>query len=154
MNQQHYQCSIVAAVSPEAAFNSIRYQVGAWWTNNIEGSTGRAGDIFTVRFGNTFAQFTVTALVPGKKITWLVTDCNLDFIRDKKEWLGTEIRWEIEAHDEGAAIHMTHIGLAPGKESYSNCSDGWNFYIKESLFKLLTTGEGQPNQQKNTAVQQ
>lgn len=154
MNQQHYQCSIVAAVSPEAAFNSIRYQVNAWWTNNIEGSTSRAGDVFTVRFGDTFSQFTVTVLVPDKKITWLVTDCYLDFIRDKKEWLGTEIRWEIAAHKEGTAIHMIHIGLVPGKESYSQCSDGWNFHIKESLFQLLTTGEGLPIQQKNAAARQ
>ena len=39
---------------------------------------------------------------------------------------------------------MTHVGLVPGIECYEDCEKGWDFYIKESLFKFLTEGKGLP----------
>jgi hypothetical protein len=41
-------------------------------------------------------------------------------------------------------IDFTHVGLLPGIECYNDCSKGWNFFIKESLFKFITEGKGLP----------
>jgi len=29
-------------------------------------------------------------------------------------------------------------------ECYDDCSNGWNFHVGESLFKLITEGVGEP----------
>ena len=36
----------------------------------------------------------------------------------------------------------------PGVECYENCETGWDHYIKESLFKLLTEKKGLPEKRK------
>jgi hypothetical protein len=83
-------------------------------------------------------------LIPGKKITWQVIDCYKHWLKDKKEWKGTAITWKISAKENETQIDFTHIGLAPGVECYKGCEGAWNFYIKESLFQLLTEGKGEP----------
>jgi hypothetical protein len=40
---------------------------------------------------------------------------------------------------------MTHAGLVPGIECYENCQKGWDFYLRESLQKLLRENEGVPH---------
>jgi len=80
--------------------------------------------------------------VPGKKIVWLTTDCYLEVFKDKEQWKGTKIVWGISPEKNSTQITMTHIGLVPGIECFEDCEKGWNFYIKESLFKLLTEGKG------------
>jgi len=43
---------------------------------------------------------------------------------------------------------MTHIGLVPGIECYERCNEGWNHFIKESLFSLITEEKGLPEGKK------
>ena len=40
---------------------------------------------------------------------------------------------------------MTHVGLVPALQCFSDCSGGWGFYFSQSLRKLLTTGKGEPD---------
>ncbi len=84
-------------------------------------------------------------MIPGKKIVWLTTDCNLHFLKDKKEWKDTQIVWEFQPEDDKVKIIMTHVGLSPDIECFEDCTKGWNHYIKTSLYQLLTEGEGQPD---------
>ena len=42
-------------------------------------------------------------------------------------------------------VTMTHAGLVPGIECYENCQKGWDFYLRESLQKLLRENEGVPH---------
>jgi len=69
-------------------------------------------------------------------------------LNDKKEWNGTKIVWKISKRDYLTQIDFTHIGLVPEIECYDNCVKGWNQYVKESLFKLITEGKGKPEKQK------
>ncbi len=39
---------------------------------------------------------------------------------------------------------LDSIGLSPEVECYEGCVKGWDQYFKGNLFKLLTTGKGQP----------
>jgi hypothetical protein len=144
MEQQNYHCSIAANITPKQAYANIA-NVGAWWTKSFKGKALHVGDTFTVQFGETRVDFEITEAVADKKISWKVTDCNLHWLNDKKEWKDTEIVWEISSTNDHTKIDMTHVGLKPGIECYESCRKGWNQYVSDSLFKLVTSGVGKPD---------
>jgi hypothetical protein len=143
MNQQDYHASFTAQVTPKRAFEGIS-QVSEWWAKQVEGESQKPNDVFTVRFGETFGTFMITDWVPDRKISWYVTDGYMHLLKDKKEWVGTRIIWDILNLGDFTQINMTHVGLGPGKECFEDCVKGWDFYIKESLFNLLTNQRGIP----------
>jgi len=144
MNQQNYQSSIAAGFTPDEAFEGIN-RVNEWWAKNIEGSAEKLNDVFTVHFSNgTFVTFKVTESISGEKIAWLVTDCYLPWLKDKTEWNGTTVVFEISPLGDETQVTMTHVGLVPAIECYEGCEAGWNKYFKGSLFKLLTEHAGVP----------
>jgi hypothetical protein len=143
MEKQNYKAVINANVSPQEAVEAVS-NVAGWWTQNLEGASKNEGDVFTVRFGETFVTFKITEVIPGKKVVWLATDCYLHWLNDKTEWTGTQMVFEIVAEGEQTQISVTHVGLVPEIECYDSCVKGWDFYIKQSLFKLLTEKEGTP----------
>jgi len=148
MKNQNYTCSIAASVTAQDAFDRIT-RVSEWWSENIKGSFQNLNDTFTIHFnfGDSFV-IKIIELVKNKKITWLVTDCDLTWIKDRKEWKGTKICFDISTENNSTRITFTHIGLVPGIECYDGCVKGWNHYINESLFKLLTEGKGLPDRKK------
>jgi hypothetical protein len=143
MKKQDYTTNIDVDATAAEAFNSIN-NVSKWWSEDMEGSSGNLNDVFTVRFGETFITSKIVELVPGKKIVWEVIDCYKHWLKDKKEWKGTKMSWEIMADKDATQINFTHIGLVPEIECYNGCETAWDFYIKESLFKLLTEEKGIP----------
>jgi hypothetical protein len=90
-----------------------------------------------IRFG--------VAAVPGKIVSWRVVDGYLGFVKDKSEWTGTDITFEIARKGDKTEVRFTHVGLIPEFECYNACSDGWATYVNGSLKNLITTGKGQPN---------
>ncbi len=144
MNQKDYHCSITVNKSPGEAFDCIN-RVSDWWTGHFKGNSSRLNDAFTVTFGKTFVNFKLTEVVPDKKVIWLVTDCYLDWLKDKTEWLNTKAIFEIVPGKDSVKIEFTHAGLVPEAECYDTCVKGWDFYIKESLYKLITEGKGMPD---------
>jgi hypothetical protein len=129
--------------TPEEISQAID-NVSGWWTTNVKGNSEKSNDVFTVHFGETFITLQIVAHLPGKKIVWEVIDCYKHWLKDKKEWKGTKINWEISIEKNVTQIHFTHIGLVPGIECYNGCEKAWNFYINESFLKLLNEGKGQP----------
>ena len=143
MKKQDYSVSIIVNATPEQAFKSIN-SVSDWWTIAFEGQSEKLNDVFTVRFGETFITIQLVEFVPNRKIGWQVIDCYKHWLKDKKEWQDTTMSWEISAEKNGTQISFTHIGLVPGIECYNGCEKAWDFYVKESLFQLLTEGKGIP----------
>lgn len=144
MSQNDYTATISARITVNEAMERIS-RVPDWWTNGFTGTSQKPGDTFTVRFGETFVDFRVTEIVPNERIVWEVTDCHLHFIPNKKEWNDTRVVWEVSADDESASVRMTHIGLIPAHQCYQNCEQGWNFFLRQSLLKLLNENEGLPD---------
>jgi hypothetical protein len=66
MKNQDYTLSIAVDVTAEEAFKGINH-VSGWWTENLEGSSQKTDDVFTVHFGETFITSKVVELIPGKK---------------------------------------------------------------------------------------
>ena len=143
MKQQDYQCSFIAPVTPEEALRGIG-DVSAWWAKDFMGQAHLLHDTFTVRWGETFVDFEITELVPGKKVVWSVTDCYLPWQNDKHEWTGTRVSWEVAPVENGTRVLMTHHGLHPEVECYEGCRKGWNHHAGESLSKFLTDRVGMP----------
>lgn len=144
MKQPDYSSMIVANITAEEAFDRIS-RVSEWWTKNVTGASAENVDRFTVRFGETFVDFQVAEIIPHEKIVWQVLDCNLHWIQDKTEWKDTKIVWELSHENGTTTVTMTHLGLAPGIECYESCRTGWNFYVTESLQRLLVENKGMPD---------
>ena len=144
MKQEDYSVSIVANVTAQEAFKSIN-SVTKWWTENLEGHSERLNDVFTVRFGDVHVSTQkLVEVIPNKKVVWLVTDSNLNFVKDKHEWTGTKISFEIFEKNNQTEIRFTHLGLVPKYECFDACSNAWGEYIQQSLLSLIRTGKGQP----------
>jgi hypothetical protein len=84
-------------------------------------------------------------VIPRKKVVWLVLDNYFKFTKDKSEWIGTKIIFEIAEKDNKTQLQFTHQGLVPQYECYDICRDAWTSYIQNSLRSLISTGKGQPN---------
>jgi hypothetical protein len=76
-------------------------------------------------------------------------DAKINFVKDKAEWNGTDILFEITRKDGKTELRFTHVGLNPGIECYGKCAGAWGFYINDSLRSLITTGKGDPNQKES-----
>ena len=141
MKQQDYQKSFSTNVTAKEAFENIT-NVSDWWTNSFKGSAKNLNDMFEVSFGETKVNFKVIEAIPFKKLVWQVTGCYLDWLKNKTEWNGTKIVWNISEGKKTTQIEMTHVGLVPGIECYKDCEAGWNQYVGESLPKLIASGKG------------
>lgn len=145
MDDKNYTTTITVDETPEEAFAAIN-NVRGWWSEGIEGGTDKLGDEFTHRYKDLhYSKQKITELIPGKKVVWLLLDSYLGFIKDKTEWKGTEITFEISKKGDKTEIRFIHLGLVPESECFSACSDGWGFFINRSLRSLITTGKGEPN---------
>ncbi len=151
MSNQDYTISITSEKSPEAVFAAV-INVRAWWSGEIEGETDRLGAEFTYRYKDMhWSRQKVTEFVPGQRVVWNVADSRIAFVRDKQEWNGTDIVFDIARAGDRTELRFTHRGLAPGVECYGDCSGAWAFYIGESLRNLIAVGRGQPNAEKQVA---
>jgi hypothetical protein len=144
MEQQNYTCSIAANITAKEAFDKISH-VSEWWISNVEGTSQKLNDVFTVSLGTTWVRFEITEVVGDEKVVWQVTGCNLPWLNDKTEWKHTRIVWEVSATKSATQISFAHIGLVPDLECYNQCEKSWSSYIKESLFKFITQGKGLPD---------
>ena len=142
---QNYTTTFTVDKIPKEVFAAIN-NVRGWWTGEpgIKGSTDKLGDEFTYRYTpHHYSKQKITELIPGKKIVWLVVDSSINFVKDKSEWKGTKITFEIAKKGDKTEVRFTHVGLVPDIECYGACSNAWGSYIKGSLRNLVSKGKGQ-----------
>ncbi len=85
MDNQNYNATITVSQTANEAFKSINC-VSKWWVENLEGNSENMNDVFTIHFsGNNFVTHKIVEFVPNKKVVWQVTDCYLEWLKDKKE---------------------------------------------------------------------
>lgn len=144
-SDKNYTTAFLVAQTPEVAFAAVN-NVRGWWSGEIEGPTDKLGAAFTYRYEDVhYSKQEITELIPGKKVVWHVADASLNFVKDKSEWKGTDIVFEIAKKGGQTEVRFTHMGLVPAFECYSNCSNAWGMLINGNLRTLITTGKVQPN---------
>jgi hypothetical protein len=144
--QKDFSLSFTVNANAKDSMKAIS-MVKQWWAKKYEGKAAKVNDKFSVYFGgpkDTFVDFKISEVVPEKKVVWLVTDCNLHWIDDKKEWKGNECIWDVTEKKGKTTILFTHKGMNPQSECYESCKPGWTHHIKDSLVKLIENGKGFP----------
>jgi hypothetical protein len=151
MSDQDFTATFTVDQTPEEAFEAI-IDVRGWWSGEIEGRTDAVGEEFVYRYQDLhYSRQTITELVPARTVVWHVDEGYLDFVDDKSEWTGTEIRFDISPKDGKTEVRFTHVGLDPHVQCFDGCSSAWSFYVNGSLRRLISTGTGEPND-RETAV--
>jgi hypothetical protein len=145
MENFNFTATFSADQTPEEVFAAIN-NVREWWSGEIKGDTGKFGAEFTYRYKDVHScKQKITEFVPGKKVVWRVSDSSLSFLKDKSEWNGTDVVFEISEKAARPKSVFTHRGLVPKIECYGSCSNAWGLLINGNLRKLIATGKNQPD---------
>lgn len=145
MSTLDFKTSILVDNSPREAFNAIN-NVRGWWSEEIEGNTAQLLSEFNYRYEDVHTcRIKIVEFIPDERVVWLVMENFFKFTKDKSEWTGTKIVFEISRKGDKTFIEFTHVGLVPEYECYEICRGAWTHYINNSLYKLITTGKGEPN---------
>ena len=145
MKDQNFTTAFTVNQTPEAAFAAIT-NVRGWWSEEIDGGTARQGDEFYYHHKDVHESWMkLVEVIPNSKVEWLVKENHFSFTKDKSEWRGTHIVFEITPKNGKTELRFTHVGLVPEYECYEVCQEAWSNYIKHSLYNLITRGKGSPN---------
>jgi hypothetical protein len=145
MMKQGFTTSFSVDQTPQEAFAAIN-NVRGWWSGQIEGDADKLGAEFTYRYKDVhLSKEKITEFIPGKKVVWRVLDSNLSFAKDKSEWNGTDIVFDISEKEGKTEVRFIHVGLVPEYECYGSCSNAWGKLVNGNLRKLITTGKSQPD---------
>lgn len=145
MKKDGFTTSFTVEESPAEVFAAIN-NVRGWWSGEVTGETDKLGAEFTYRYGKMHKSTQkITEFVPGKKVVRHVTDAELTFVKDRNEWIGTDIAFEIAKKGGKTEVRFTHVGLVPAFECFGGCSGAWGTLVGENLRNLITTGKDQPD---------
>lgn len=153
MSNNSFTTNFILTQPPAEVFNAIN-RVNEWWSEGVAEPTHKVNDEFIYQHEEMhYSKHKITELIEGQKVVWLTTDSNLSFLKNKTEWTGTIISFDISEKDGKTQLHFTHHGLTPNSECYKDCTSagGWPFYL-QSLIKLITTGKGQPDKREETLL--
>lgn len=141
-NTKNFSTSFSVKKSPHEVFKAVT-NVRGWWSQNIQGDTEKQGDEFIFEVpGIHFSRQKLVEVIPDHRVVWLVTEADMPFLKDRSEWVNTKVIFDI-ANDNGKTkLTFTHEGLVPQLECYNACMPAWTQYIEHSLYRLVTTGEG------------
>ncbi len=145
MTTSDFTTTLVVDQTPKQVFDAIN-NVHGWWSEEIEGSTDKLNDEFTYHYEDVHrCKMKLIEVITDKKVVWLVLDNYFKFTKDKSEWKGNKIIFEITEKENKTQLQFTQFGLIPEYECYNICRDAWTNYIQNSLGSLITTGKGKPN---------
>src|ERR1700690_216790 len=118
MKNPSYTTSFTVDQSPKEVFAAINNPRG-WWSQAIEGDTDKLGADFNYHYRDVHrCAFKISEFVPGKKVVWHVVDNHFNFVKDRSEWKGTDVVFEIARQGDKTEVRFTHVGLVPAYECY------------------------------------
>ncbi len=145
MKKTDFTTSIVVDNSPKEVYEAIN-NVRGWWSEEIEGPTDELNKEWFYHYKDIhLCKMKVVELEPNKRVIWKVIANSFNFVKDQHEWVGNELIFDIQKEGNKTKLTFTQEGLTPMYECYNVCQEGWTNYINNSLYKLITTGKGEPN---------
>src|SRR4051794_10134601 len=120
MTNKSYTAIIEVTQSAEEVFNAIN-DVTKWWSKDFEGNSTKLSDEFIINHPDQhYSKQKLVEVMPGKKVVWLVTGSELNWIKNnKEEWTNTKMIFEISTKSDKTVLGFTHEGLIPEKECYA-----------------------------------
>ena len=140
MDNISYSATVELTKTPKDVYKAITADVAKWWGGkDLEGSSIKLNDEFIIHHpGSHYSKQKLVEVIPDKKVIWFVEESTLHWLKkDKNEWTGTKMIFEITVEAGKTVLHFTHDGLIPEKECYELCSQGWGMVIKDWLFKFI-----------------
>src|SRR4051812_26991293 len=105
MEHKNFSLTLSVDQTPTEVFNAIN-NVRGWWSQEIEGNTEKLNDEFTYRYADVHkCTMKLVEVVPDKKVVWLVLDNYFSFTKDKSEWTGTKVIFEINKAGGHTQLH-------------------------------------------------
>lgn len=145
MNNTSFTSSIMVTKSPIEAYKAIKDFRG-WWSEEIDGNTDRLNESFFYHYKDIhLCKMKLIEMIPEKRLVYLVTENEFNFVKDKTEWVDTRLVFDIVKDGTQTKVKFTHEGLTPEYECYDVCNDAWTGYITKSLKSFIETGKGNPN---------
>ena len=120
--------------TPKKVFEALSTIDGLshWWIVDTKGNTKKGGVIL---FG--FADMRVMESKPNTLVKW---KC----VRGPKEWLGTELAFQLRVTKDQTVVLFTHANWRKPTEFMSHCSTKWATFLL-SLKNWLERAEGRPH---------
>lgn len=146
MESKDFTLTLVSEKSPGQVFEAIQ-NVSQWWQGyygeEIEGETKDFNDEFSFRAGDGvhYSRQKLIEVIPNKKIRWLITDSDFNYVEKRDEWTGTKVIFDIVEQDGKTQLTFTHEGLNPEVECYESCVPAWTLYLQNKLLPLINSGE-------------
>ena len=145
LENKSYSKTISVKKSARDAYNAI-LNLRGWWSEDIEGKTDNLNETFFYHYKDIhLCKIKLIEAVAGKKVVYLITENEFNFIKDKTEWVNTKLVFDISEAAGKTKVTFTHDGLTPADECYEVCNDAWTTYIGSSLKDFIDTGKGNPN---------
>jgi hypothetical protein len=141
MKKENFSYSFKTSKTTQEIFELL-LDIEKWWSGlyeeTIKGKSKKINDefIFTAGGGAHYSKQKLVELTPGKKVVWLVTDSNLNFLKDTSEWNNSRIGFELSTDENKTNVQFTHEGLVPQIECYEGCSLAWKSYLDNLKEKL------------------
>jgi hypothetical protein len=142
-----YTREIVVSNTPSAAYRALTSEFDKWWTSSSR-PVNAVGDTVTFKFDTTYWTMRATKLVHEKSVELECVEAH--HVHEglpasiRKEWEGTELKWNIQQQGDETKISFIHEGLVPSLDCYEICEIGWDHFFVNSLKNYLDTGEGNP----------
>lgn len=145
MDKKDFKVIILVDQNLTTAFKAIKNFRG-WWSEEIEGNTDQLGELFFYHYKDIhLCKIKLVEMVHDKRLVYQVIENEFNFTKDKTEWINTKLIFEISIEGNKTKVEFSHEGLVPDFECFNVCFDAWTGYINNSLYKLITTGKGEPN---------
>lgn len=141
MNNTNFQFTFTTSIKSSEVFTHL-INPKNWWVGifneTIEGKSNEINDEFIFKAGDGvhYSNQKLIELISNNKITWLVTESNLSFLKNTNEWAGTKICFDIVQEGSNTRITFTHYGLVPEIECYDSCSNAWTQYLHHLVREL------------------
>jgi uncharacterized protein YndB with AHSA1/START domain len=106
-----------------------------WWTAETTGGD-KVSDTIQFRFsGHGSVGVEITALQPGKKVSW---KC----VESQHGWVDTTFTFSLDENEGKTRVRFSHDGWKEQDDYYAICNFSWGRYM-ESLRQYCQTGKGE-----------
>lgn len=144
-SKEDYTTSFTVEKPASEVFRAIA-DFRSWWSEQIQGSSDKLNDVFLYHYKEVhICKLKLVERIEDERLVYTVLDNHFSFTTDPREWIDTQLVFELSSENGKTTVTFTHQGLTAEHECYAVCHDAWTSYIQGSLQSLLVTGKGKPN---------